>query len=86
MKRLAAVSASPRSGATDAADAFLLVVRHPSAEPGTNSPEATPLQRYRFAPKASRRPSQSFTTNSRECHGVLPSPRVNSTPWPAYSA
>src|SRR6266581_5981477 len=41
---------------------------------------------YRFAPKASRRPSQSFTTNSRLCHGMLPSPRVNSTPWAAYSA
>jgi hypothetical protein len=41
---------------------------------------------YRFAPKASRRPSQSFTTNSRQCHGMLPSPRVNSTPWAAYSA
>jgi phosphoenolpyruvate phosphomutase-like protein len=35
---------------------------------------------YKFAPKASRRPSQSFTTNSRECHGVLASPRLNSTP------
>ena len=32
---------------------------------------------YRFAPKASRRPSQSFTTNSRLCQGMLPSPRVN---------
>ncbi len=41
---------------------------------------------YRFAPKASRRPSQSFTTNSRLCQGMLPSPRVNSTPWAAYSA
>src|SRR6266481_9894571 len=41
---------------------------------------------YRFAPKASRRPSQSFTTNSRQCQGMLPSPRVNSTPWAAYSA
>src|SRR6266436_2371867 len=36
---------------------------------------------YRFAPKASRRPSQSFTTNSRQCQGMLPSPRVNSRPW-----
>src|SRR5216684_3540425 len=41
---------------------------------------------YRFAPKASRRPSQSFTTNSRLCQGMLPSPGVNSTPWAAYSA
>jgi hypothetical protein len=41
---------------------------------------------YRFAPKASRRPSQSFTANSRMCHGVLASPRLNSTPWAAYSA
>ena len=41
---------------------------------------------YKFAPKASRRPSQSFTTNSRECQGVLPSSRVNSTPRAAYSA
>jgi hypothetical protein len=41
---------------------------------------------YRFAPKASRRPSQSFTTNSRQCHGMLPSRRVNSAPWAAYSA
>src|SRR4029077_5155174 len=40
----------------------------------------------RFAPKASRRPSQSFTTNSRLCHVMLPSPRANSTPWAAYSA
>ena len=40
---------------------------------------------YRFAPKASRRPSQSFTTNSREFHGMLASPRVNSTPTAAYS-
>lgn len=29
---------------------------------------------YRFAPKASRRPSQSFTTNSRQCHGIAKSP------------
>jgi hypothetical protein len=28
-----------------------------------------------FAPKASRRPSQSLTTNSRERHGMLASPR-----------
>src|SRR5258708_10931036 len=41
---------------------------------------------YKFAPKASRRPSQSFTTNSRERHGVFASPRVNSTPLAAYSA
>ena len=41
---------------------------------------------YRFAPKASRRPSQSFTTNSRQCHAMLPSPRANATPWAAYSA
>src|SRR5437660_8433341 len=41
---------------------------------------------YKFAPKASRRPSQSFTTNSRECHGVFASARVNSTPRAAYSA
>jgi hypothetical protein len=41
---------------------------------------------YRFAPKASKRPSQSFTTNSRQCQGMLPSPRVNSTPWAEYSA
>jgi len=40
----------------------------------------------KFAPKASRRPSQSFTANSRVCQGVLPSPRVNSTPRAAYSA
>jgi hypothetical protein len=30
---------------------------------------------YRFAPKASRRPSQSFTTNSRVLHGMSASPR-----------
>jgi len=48
--------------------------------------EGTTEEDYRFAPKASRRPSQSFTTNSRECHGMLASPRVNSTPWAAYSA
>jgi hypothetical protein len=41
---------------------------------------------YKFAPKANRRPSQSFTTNSRECHGMLAGPRVNSTPRAAYSA
>ena len=40
----------------------------------------------KFEPKASRRPSQSFTTNSRECHGMLPSSRVNSTPLAVYSA
>ena len=39
-----------------------------------------------FAPKASRRPSQSFTTNSRECQGVLERPRVNSTLRVANSA
>ncbi len=39
-----------------------------------------------FAPKASRRPSQSFTTNSREPQGVSPRPRVNSTPRLANSA
>src|SRR5260370_38603359 len=48
--------------------------------------KGTTEEDYRFAPKASRRPSQSFTTNSRLCHGMLPSPRVNSTPWAAYSA
>jgi hypothetical protein len=42
--------------------------------------------RYKSEPKASRRPSQSFTTNSRVCHGVLASSRVNSTPLAAYSA
>src|SRR5262249_10264366 len=41
---------------------------------------------FRFAPKASRRPSQSFTTNSRECQGVFARPRVNSTPRVANSA
>ena len=41
---------------------------------------------YKFAPKASSRPSQSFTTNSRVCHGVSPSSRANSTPLTAYSA
>src|SRR5580704_5056591 len=41
---------------------------------------------YNFAPKASSLPSQSFTTNSRVCHGVSTSPRVNSTPRDAYSA
>ena len=41
---------------------------------------------YKLAPKASRRPSQSFTTNSRQCHGISLSSRVNSTPWAAYSA
>src|SRR5271170_5761528 len=41
---------------------------------------------YKFEPKASRRPSQSFTTNSRECQGMFPSSRVNSTPLAAYSA
>ena len=40
----------------------------------------------KFAPKASSRPSQSFTANSRVCQGVLSSPRVNSTPRAAYSA
>lgn len=49
-------------------------------------PQATTGEDYRFAPKANRRPSQSFTTNARECHGVLASPRVNSIPWAAYSA
>ena len=32
---------------------------------------------YKLEPKTSRRPSQSFTTNSRECHGMLASSRVN---------
>ncbi len=41
---------------------------------------------HMFAPKASRRPSQSFTTNSREFHGMSAGPRVNSTPLAAYSA
>ncbi len=41
---------------------------------------------YKFDPKASKRPSQSFTTNSRDCHGVLASSRTNSTPLAAYSA
>ena len=41
---------------------------------------------YKFAPKASRRPSQSFTTNSRGCQGVFASPRANSTPRASYSA
>ncbi len=50
-----------------------------------SGPYKTLEEDYRFAPKASRRPSQSFTTNSRVCHGMLPSPRVNSTPWAAYS-
>ena len=45
-----------------------------------------PGKLYRFAPKASNRPSQSFTTNSREFQGMLPSPRTNSTPRAAYSA
>ena len=40
----------------------------------------------RLAPKASRRPSQSFRTNSREFHGMLATSRVNSTPRAAYSA
>src|SRR5208283_3810249 len=38
------------------------------------------LRDYKFEPKASKRPSQSFTTNSRECHGVLASSRTNSKP------
>ena len=37
-------------------------------------------------PLRSRRPSQSLTTNSRQCQGMLPSPRTNSTPWAASSA
>jgi hypothetical protein len=41
---------------------------------------------YKFEPKASSRPSPSFTTNSREFHGMLARPRVNSTPCAAYSA
>jgi len=41
---------------------------------------------YNLAPKANRRPSQSFTTNSRDSHGMLAMPRVNSTPRAAYSA
>jgi hypothetical protein len=46
-----------------------------------------PGHRYSgFAPKASRRPSQSFTTNSRERQDVSASARVNSTPRLAYSA
>jgi hypothetical protein len=47
---------------------------------------ALPTNYSGFAPKASRRPSQSFTTNSRERQGVLASARVNSTPRLAYSA
>src|SRR5687768_13374406 len=39
-----------------------------------------------LAPKASKRPSQSFTTNSRDCHSVFASPRVNSTPRATNSA
>ena len=39
-----------------------------------------------FAAKASKRPSQSFTTNSPECQGVSARARVNSTPRLAYSA
>ena len=38
------------------------------------------FSRVGSAPKARRRPSQSFTTNSRECQAVSPRPRVNSTP------
>jgi hypothetical protein len=41
---------------------------------------------YKFAPKARRRPSQSLTTNSRECQGMLARPRANSTSRAAYSA
>src|ERR1700721_47359 len=48
--------------------------------------EGTPGEVYSFAPKASRRPSQSLTTNSRERHGMLASARVNSRPRAAYSA
>jgi hypothetical protein len=44
-----------------------------------------PRQDYKFAPKASCRPSRSFTTNSRECHGMLASPSANSTPRAALS-
>lgn len=59
------------------------ILRH---SPSGRFLKRTTEEDYRFAPKASRRPSQSFTTNSRLCHGTLPSPRVNSTPWAAYSA
>jgi hypothetical protein len=45
-----------------------------------------PNGRYKFEPKARRRPSQSLTTNSRERHGMSASSRVNSTPLDAYSA
>ncbi len=41
---------------------------------------------YKSEPKASRRPSQSLTTNSRECHGMSAGSRTNSTPRAAYSA
>lgn len=43
-------------------------------------------ERQRLAPNASRRPSPSLTTNSRQFQGVSPSSRVNSTPRAAYSA
>ena len=52
----------------------------------TRKSKRTTEEDYRLAPKASRRPSQSLTTNSRVCHGMLKSPRVNSAPWAAYSA
>jgi hypothetical protein len=42
-------------------------------------------ENYGFAPKARRRPSQSFTTNSRDFHGMLATCRVNSTPRATYS-
>ena len=48
--------------------------------------ERTTGKNYRFAPKASRRPSQSLTTKSRECRGMLVTPRVNSMPWAACCA
>src|SRR4051812_7498552 len=48
--------------------------------------DQTMYTHYKFEPKASRRPSQSLTTNSRECHGMLASSRANSTPLAAYSA
>jgi hypothetical protein len=52
-----------------------------------NKPLDLVRHRYsEFAPKATSRPSQSLTTNSREFHGVLARARVNSTPRGAYSA
>ena len=58
--------------------------------PRPNHHEEEPVpsrtNRYKFAPNTINRPSQSFTTNSREFHGILPIPRANSTPRAEYSA